>query len=151
MPNFVGLDYALLNANEKFVNNVSTLSFDLARGVDFIHSQKIAHLDLRPSNLLIDDDFHLTIIDFGLAVQLRGENDTITGRRGIPGYMAPELEKGSCNPFRADYYSCGVVFLDMAIFLPPSRRERTLKNFAKLLTNTDPLLRPSLGFWQSEL
>ena len=58
----------------------------IVRGVQFIHSQRILHLDLKPFNIMFanpDDDYNLRIIDFGLAEKMAGEDIEEVGRVGF--------------------------------------------------------------------
>ena len=67
----------------------------IVRGVQFIHSQRILHLDLKPFNIMFanpDDDYNLRIIDFGLAERLaEGENQVMMSMCGTLEYMSPEV------------------------------------------------------------
>lgn len=65
------------------------------RGVHFIHSKGILHLDLKPFNIMFanpQDDYNLRIIDFGLAEQLaEGGDDVFMTMCGTLEYMSPEV------------------------------------------------------------
>ena len=67
----------------------------IVRGVQFIHSQGIIHLDLKPFNIMFAnpmDDYNLRIIDFGLAEQLKiGENEVSMNMCGTLEFMSPEV------------------------------------------------------------
>ena len=67
----------------------------IVRGVQFIHSQRILHLDLKPFNIMFanpDDDYNLRIIDFGLAERLaETENHVMMSMCGTLEYMSPEV------------------------------------------------------------
>jgi serine/threonine protein kinase len=67
----------------------------IVRGVQFIHSQGIIHLDLKPFNIMFAnpmDDYNLRIIDFGLAEQLKiGENEVVINMCGTLEFMSPEV------------------------------------------------------------
>ena len=67
----------------------------IVRGVQYIHSQRILHLDLKPFNIMFsnpDDDYNLRIIDFGLAERLPGGEARVKMRMcGTLEFMAPEV------------------------------------------------------------
>ena len=68
----------------------------IVRGVQFIHSQRILHLDLKPFNIMFanpDDDYNLRIIDFGLSENLENADDSQVKMTmcGTLEYMSPEV------------------------------------------------------------
>ena len=87
-----------------------TLFAQLVEGVSYIHSRKVAHLDLKIANLLIDEEFKLKITDFDLAHAFSEDSTPSISSRGSCGYRAPEIKDGSCrNPIAADIYSLGII------------------------------------------
>ncbi|KAL8102898.1 hypothetical protein AgCh_027432 [Apium graveolens] len=88
------------------------ISYQVACGIEYLHRGcdiQILHFDIKPHNILLDENFNLKISDFGLA-KLRATNDsivTMTAARGTLGYMAAELfykNIGSVSN-KADVYS----------------------------------------------
>jgi serine/threonine protein kinase len=76
----------------------------------------IIHRDLSPSNLIVGDDGHLHVIDFGVAKMLGGKFMTNTGHvRGKLGYLAPEVIAGGSPDPRADIFSAGVVMWELLV------------------------------------
>ena len=73
-----------------------------------IHKRGIIHCDIKPSNIILDDeDKHVTLIDFGSArFKKEKQNDMVFVSRG---YSAPELYHGGKIDYRADIYSIGAV------------------------------------------
>nr|KJB53125.1 hypothetical protein B456_008G294700 [Gossypium raimondii] len=70
---------------------VVQLALDLARGLSYLHSQKIVHRDVKTENMLLDKTRTVKIADFGVArVEASNPND-MTGETGTLGYMAPEF------------------------------------------------------------
>ena len=67
---------------------------DTARGLTYLHKdcrQKIVHLDIKPHNILLDEDFNAKVSDFGFSKLVdRDQSQVVTSIRGTPGYMAPE-------------------------------------------------------------
>ncbi|KAK0142019.1 Calcium/calmodulin-dependent protein kinase kinase 2 [Merluccius polli] len=63
---------------------------DLLRGMEFLHYQKIIHRDVKPSNLLVGDDGHIKIADFGVSNQFEGTDALLTSTVGTPAFLAPE-------------------------------------------------------------
>ncbi|KAL6638385.1 hypothetical protein ACP70R_023880 [Stipagrostis hirtigluma subsp. patula] len=105
-----------------------TLSWDklfeivigIARGLKYLHSgcnTRIVHFDIKPQNILLDQDFRPKISDFGLAKLCRKRESkiSIVGARGTIGYIAPEVFSRNYGPVssKSDVYSYGMVVLEM--------------------------------------
>lgn len=87
---------------------VVQLALDLARGLNYLHSNKIVHRDVKTDNMLFDTAGNLKIIDFGVA-RIEAENPKdMTGTTGTPGYMAPEVIEGNPYNRKCDVYSFGI-------------------------------------------
>nr|POF15824.1 g-type lectin s-receptor-like serine/threonine-protein kinase sd2-5 [Quercus suber] len=89
---------------------------DTARGLTYLHEecrQKIVHLDIKPHNILLDENFNAKVSDFGLSKLVdRDQSQVVTTMRGTPGYMAPEW-LNSVITEKVDVYSFGVVLLEL--------------------------------------
>ncbi|CAL5403913.1 unnamed protein product [Camellia sinensis] len=89
---------------------------DIAKGLTYLHEecrQKIFHLDIKPQNILLDEDFNAKISDFGLSKLIdKDQSQVVTMMRGTPGYLAPEW-LSSIITEKVDVYSFGVVVLEM--------------------------------------
>ncbi|CAL0306821.1 unnamed protein product [Lupinus luteus] len=87
---------------------VIQLALDLARGLSYLHSQKIVHRDVKTENMLLDKSRAVKIADFGVArVEASNPND-MTGETGTLGYMAPEVLNGNPYNRKCDVYSFGI-------------------------------------------
>jgi len=67
------------------------LGRDLIQGLVYLHKHGIAHLDIKPENLVYNTQRRLQIIDFDVAVEVDGEEAEISGYRGTQGWAAPEV------------------------------------------------------------
>lgn len=102
--------------------DVIHLGLQLAEGLAAAHNGGIIHRDLKPSNLRITPEGRLKILDFGLAVILRGEvsataiTESLTETKSIAGtlpYMAPEQLLGNTLDARTDIWAVGCVLYEM--------------------------------------
>ncbi|KAA8525003.1 hypothetical protein F0562_011359 [Nyssa sinensis] len=89
---------------------------DIAKGLAYLHEEcrhKILHLDIKPQNILLDENFNAKVADFGLSKLIdRDQSQVVTTLRGTPGYMAPEW-LSSVITEKVDVYSFGVVVLEI--------------------------------------
>lgn len=76
-------------------------------GLEYIHSNKIIHHDIKPENLLLDDQGYIKISDFGIAKEFNINNERDTS--GTPGYIAPEVLFSQKHSYLVDYYALGVL------------------------------------------
>jgi serine/threonine protein kinase len=88
----------------------------IARGLSYLHEEceeKIAHLDIKPQNILLYDIFNAKVSDFGLSKMInRDQSKVMTRMRGTRGYLAPEW-LGSKITEKADIYSFGIVMIEI--------------------------------------
>ncbi|KAM7506842.1 hypothetical protein LguiA_017295 [Lonicera macranthoides] len=112
---------------ERFIQERSTravdwrilhkIALDISRALAYLHDQcvpRVLHRDVKPSNILLDDDHNAYLSDFGLA-RLLGTSEThaTTGVAGTFGYVAPEYAMTCRVSDKADVYSYGVVLLEL--------------------------------------
>ncbi|KAG5329490.1 S6KL kinase, partial [Acromyrmex charruanus] len=81
---------------------------EIALAIDFLHNAGVVHRDLKTTNILLDEDGHAVIIDFGLAKWLHRTERTNTFC-GTPQYMAPEILKKEHYGQEVDWWSLGVL------------------------------------------
>ncbi|KAE9587183.1 hypothetical protein Lal_00004389 [Lupinus albus] len=95
----------------------SEVALGTARGLAYLHSgceQKIIHCDIKPENILLQDQFQAKISDFGLSKFLSPEmSGLFTTMRGTRGYLAPEWLTNSAISEKTDVYSFGMVLLEL--------------------------------------
>jgi serine/threonine protein kinase len=111
-----------------YVNNNGRLSEDQARRyfaqlisvLEYLHREmKVAHLDLKCENVLLDRFNNIRVIDFGLSNQFSDVNPKLSTACGSPAYAAPEMVKGNAYTVTADIWSSGILlFAIVAGYLP---------------------------------
>ena len=95
---------------------VRVLMRQMAEGLTALHAAGKLHRDIKPSNVLVSEDGHLSILDFGLVVEMsRGKLDDklATHLIGTPAYMAPEQLEGHRGNESSDWYSVGVMLYEV--------------------------------------
>ncbi|CAL5206568.1 unnamed protein product [Lathyrus oleraceus] len=123
MPNG-SLDKYIFNKEEVIsltYNQIHEISLGIARGISYLHQgcdMQILHFDIKPHNILLDENFNPKVSDFGLAKLYPIDNSivTLTAARGTIGYMAPELFYQNIGRIshKADVYSFGMLLIEMA-------------------------------------
>ena len=132
----------------KFRSEFLNFSQQLMEGVGFLHCHGIAHLDIKPQNIVIFRS-QLLIIDFDISVCVSGPDALIDRYCGTSGWMAPEIGRQDgprCrySPIRADLWSCGQVLRYLAREIKGAVEENPLEALTSQLLNRNPLLRPLL-------
>jgi hypothetical protein len=139
---FVGgqsLDKLLSDSDHKLpVETALQLTLELAEALDCAHGQGVVHRDLKPANILLTEDGHAKIADFGIA-KLNLANQTLAGRAlGTPAYMSPEQLNGDTVDGRSDLFSLGVVLYTMVTGHRPFQGNSAVTVSFKVV-NRDPL------------
>jgi len=86
----------------------------VCEGLAEAHRLGVVHRDLKPQNIMVDEDGNARIMDFGIARSLKTKGITATGVMiGTPEYMSPEQVEGKEVDQRSDIYSLGVILYEM--------------------------------------
>ena len=134
--------YTLLHTQRELTGSQKTMiAFDIARGMQFLHSRQILHRDLKSPNVLLDNDMHAKICDFGYS-RIADNHDVMTKNVGTPHWMAPELlDSNSGYDLKVDVFSYGIVLWEILTRSVPYRNLEPAQIIARVLTSD---LRPPM-------
>jgi serine/threonine-protein kinase len=101
-------------------NRLARICAQVASALDYAHRQGVVHRDVKPDNVLFDEDGNAILTDFGIATAQFHGRLTAGGRAmGTPHYMAPEQAMGKTLDGRADLYAVGVMLYECLAGFPP--------------------------------
>lgn len=102
------------------VQTVLNFTKQIIDGIKHAHDNQIVHRDIKPQNILVDENQTLKILDFGIAKALSETTMTQTNHvLGTVQYLSPEQARGESTDNGTDIYSIGVVLYEMLVGKPP--------------------------------
>ncbi len=106
------------------VDDALDIAIQAGKGLARAHKSDIVHRDIKPGNILLTEDGHVKIVDFGLAKLGSMTKMTVVGTTmGTAGYMSPEQARGDDVDHRSDIWALGVVLYEMLTGSMPFRGE----------------------------
>ncbi|NCC52561.1 MAG: serine/threonine protein kinase [Spartobacteria bacterium] len=109
----------ILHQEDLLVQNPLSLIRQMAMTLYFVHSRGFIHLDFKPENLMVQDNGHVVLLDFDLAMERKNKPIKIRQVPGTPAYLAPEVQKQGLVDECADIYSFGVTCYEMLCYHKP--------------------------------
>uniref|UniRef100_A0A8C1DSL6 calcium/calmodulin-dependent protein kinase n=1 Tax=Cyprinus carpio carpio TaxID=630221 RepID=A0A8C1DSL6_CYPCA len=94
----------------------------ILESVNHIHQHDIVHRDLKPENLLLASkckNAAVKLADFGLAIEVQGDQQAWFGFAGTPGYLSPEVLRKEAYGKPVDIWACGVILYILLVGYPP--------------------------------
>ena len=118
MPYYAGGSLADLLARQRVVapTLAAAIAVQVACALDYAHRHGVVHRDIKPDNILFDEDGNVALTDFGIATARFHGRLTASGRAmGTPHYMSPEQAMGKLVDGRSDLYAVGLLIYEMLL------------------------------------
>ena len=109
----ISLSYLVDVQNEVMKRNRLRMVVELGEAIEYFHKQNWIHRDICPRNVILDQEYSIKLIDFGLVVPNIPEFQAPGNRTGTANYMAPELIKRQRTDQRIDVFSYAVTCYEM--------------------------------------
>lgn len=105
----------------------------LISAVDYMHSNRVIHRDLKLGNIFISVDMDIKVGDFGLAAKLEFTDEKKRTMCGTPNYIAPEIVEGSVgHSYEVDIWSMGVICFAFLFGRPPFETNEVKMTYKKI-------------------
>lgn len=107
----------------------------ILESVNHCHQNGVVHRDLKPENLLLASKAKgaaVKLADFGLAIEVMGEQQAWFGFAGTPGYLSPEVLKKEPYGKSVDIWACGVILYILLVGYPPFWDEDQHRLYAQI-------------------
>ncbi|WP_309672792.1 serine/threonine-protein kinase [Gemmatimonas sp.] len=122
MPYYAGGSLADMLSRRKTMSasSAASIAVQVACALDYAHRHGVVHRDIKPDNILFDEDGNVALTDFGIATARFHGRLTASGRAmGTPHYMSPEQAMGKLVDGRSDLYAVGLLLYEMLLGHPP--------------------------------
>ena len=128
------------------LERAQTISNDLCAALTYAHARGMVHRDVKPGNVLIDENGRAILTDFGIARLAQSTRLTQDGSStGTPAYMSPEQASGQAGDARSDLYALGVIQFELLTGEPPYADEGSMAVMMKHVSADIPVYSERAG------
>ena len=127
------LFYRLKREGRFSIERVRLYTAEIALGLGHLHSLDMIYRDLKPENLLLDEEGHVCLTDFGLSKEMVTTANAARTFCGTPEYLAPEILQGIGHGKAVDWWSLGTLVFEMLTGLPPFYSRNINHMYEKIL------------------
>ena len=114
---------------------IASLLKMVLKGLQFLHTQKKIHRDIKAGNILLTDEGIVKLGDFGVSAQLTNSISKKISKIGTPYWMSPEVISQKSYDSKCDIWSLGITCIELAEGEPPYSEVRTFLVMKKILNN----------------
>ena len=111
---------------------VQCYMIQLIKALQYLHSHRVIHRDLKLGNLFLNDKMELKVGDFGLATKLDFEGEKKKTVCGTPNYIAPEVLYGTGHSYEVDIWALGVIIYTLLVGKPPFETREVKTTYNKI-------------------
>lgn len=131
---------AVLQSQKLATRQILNIARAVASALAYAHSRGVLHRDVKPSNILIDQEGHVYLTDFGLArIEHSGESTSSQDMLiGSPHYISPEQAKSETVDARTDIYALGIVLYEMFTGRTPFQGDTPYQAILAQINNPPP-------------
>eukprot|EP01097_Dermamoeba_algensis_P009991 TRINITY_DN71_c0_g1_i6.p1 TRINITY_DN71_c0_g1~~TRINITY_DN71_c0_g1_i6.p1 ORF type:complete len:288 (-),score=58.99 TRINITY_DN71_c0_g1_i6:395-1258(-) len=108
---------------------------EIVLGLEYLHSENVIYRDLKPENLLLTQEGHICLTDFGIAKEGLGDDDRTETFCGTPEYLAPEILENNPYGKGVDWWSFGTLMYEMLNGLPPFYAQDIQEMYTKIISS----------------
>lgn len=117
------------------IKDIKNILYNILTGINSCHTSNIAHCDIKPDNILLDDNIYL-LTDFGNSSTCENEHEGLYKKRGTPLYLAPEIYNTFSYGKNVDIWALGVIAFTLINGYNPYENAKNYDDLVKLVCDS---------------